>query len=495
VTAGDPLTGSPGPSAVLADDDTESCLCLVAGYAKGDGLIARVTAEAERQVMMSPMLGDFLQLRYVDLGPRPGPGGEQSGPVRRIVADLMAAHETAGRSHFALVVMAKSATAIEELLISCAAEPFLAGLRMRFAGIASSDDRSADQGFGDITSSPEGRWRDERELIEALRQRCEELPRGFAARGEPGLTRAELATLRQAHEQPVAEGDGTEDGTGGMTDESAVPDVLDDVPEAAAMASGPGPAAVEAPADAADGAPGRSVPGRLTASRAPSWRPAVPWRRRKQPAGPGDAEGAAPAEPAPETPEAPKAMGLVYLLMIVDQNAAADAAAGRLQAALLDVDRRLAEEPSCGYQIRVIHGGDGYLRGQLQDAGTLGRRAAKRLVKTGDFAALLKGIRGSLRRDRGLIEAIATAAGRIVAPPAVIIFTADPPMADLDATTVFHDIAAEATVVWVVPGKLEGLVSPAFGAVCGAAVLGQHQAVADEVLDRIRAALEHEVSE
>lgn len=491
MTAGDPLTGRLGPSAMLAHDDTESCLCLVVGYAKGDGLIARVTTGAERQLMMSPALGDFLQLRHVDLGPRPGPDGERSRPVHRIVTELMAAQETAGRSHFALVVIAKSATTIEELLVSCAAEPFLAGLRIRFAGIASSDDRSQGGGFADITSSPEGRWRDERELIDALRQRCEELPRGFAARGEPGLTRAELAALRQAHHGNAADGGGPEDGTGGSPDQMPVPDVLDGVLVAAGLPSGPGVAPADALDDAADGAPAESAAGGLAVGRASSWLPGVSWRRRRPAAKPGEPDTDAPAAQAEP---APAAMSLVYLLMIVDQNATADPAAARLRAALLEVDRRLAAEPSCGYQIRVIHGGDGCLRGELQDAGRLGRRAAKRLVKIGDFAAVLKGIRGSLRRDRGLIQAIATAAGRTVTPPAVVIFTADPPMADLDATTVFRDIAAEATVVWVVPGKLEGLVSPAFGAACGAAVLGEHQAVADEVLDKIQTALEHETS-
>ena len=181
--------------------------------------------------MMSPALGDFLQLRYVDLGPRPGQAGDRSRAVRRIVADLMAVQETAGRSHFALIVIAKSAMTIEGLLGSCAAEPFLAGLRMRFAGIASSDDREQGNGFVDITSSPAGSWRNERELVDALRQRCEELPRYFAARGEPGLTRAELAALRHAHAQPAAEGDEPEGDVGDAPDETPVPDVLDDCPK------------------------------------------------------------------------------------------------------------------------------------------------------------------------------------------------------------------------------------------------------------------------
>jgi hypothetical protein len=459
VTAGDSLAGR---LAALVDDDTEGCLCLVAGYAKKDGLIASVTAEAERRVMMSPALGDFLQLRYVDLGPQPDWADDRSGTVRRIVADLMAVRETTGRSHFALVVIARSAMTVEGLLASCAAEPFLAGLRMRLAGIAGTDDRERENGFADITSSPEGSWRNERELVDALRQRCEELPRYFAERGEPGLTRADLAALRRAHDQPAVDGDGPE---GAAPDEAPAPDVLADAHPAADQDAAP-----------AGRAPAGAAAGRLAAS-IPRWRPAVPWRHGPQAAKADDPGAAAPTGPART------AMGLVYLLTIVDQYAAADPALGRLQAALLDVDRRLAAPSLCGYQVRVIHGSDGGLRGELQDAGGLGRRAAKRSVKTGDFTAVLQGIRGFLRRDRGLVQAAAAAAGLTVTPPTVVIFTTDPPMADLSAATVFSDLAAEATLVWVVPKKLESLVSPAFGSACGAVVLGEHQTVADEILD------------
>lgn len=473
MTVGDSLTGSPDPFASPVDDDTEGCLCVVAGYAKQGGLLARVTAEAQKLVMMSPALGDLLQLRYVDLGPQPGQVGDRSRPVRQIVTDLMAVRETAGRSHFALIVIAKSAMAIEGLLGSCAAEPFLAGLRMRFAGIASVDDREQKNGDAVITSSPVGVWRNEADLIGALRQRCEELPRYFAARGEPGLTRAELAALRQDHARRAAAGDGQEDDADGVPDEAPVPDVLDDMPEAAGTSADQEEGAADA-----DSAPAESAAGRWPAVSVIRRLPGARWRQGQQAAKTGD-PGAMAQAGSERT-----AMGLVYLLMIADQDAAGDPALGRLQAALLDVDRRLAAQQSCGYQVRLIHGSDGDLHGELQDAGRLGRRAAKRSVRTGgDFAAVLRGIRGSLRRDRGLIQTIATAAGLTVAPPAVVIFTMDPPMADLRAATVFGDLAAEAAVAWVVPGKLEGLVSPAFGAACGAVVLGEHQAVADEVLD------------
>jgi len=475
VTAGDPLTESLGPSGSFAEDDTEGCLCLVVGYAKDDGLIARVTAEAKRRVAMSPALGDFLHLRYVDLGPQSELADDTSCPVRRIIDGLMKVRETDGRSHFALIVIAKSAITIEGLLRDCTAEPFLAGLRIRLVGIASSDDRNAGEGLVDITSSPAGRWRGERELIDALRQRCEELPRYFATRGEPGLTRVELATLRNAHAAPMSDGDCPEDDADGLPDELSLSDVLEDAPEAATT---PRPMGMALP-DAAVAKASEPVAGRPTMASASRWLPGITRRRRKQAAKPTDPGAADAANPARKT------MGLIYLVMIVDQDSAADPSLGGLRDVLRDVDRRLAAHPFCGYQVRVIHGDDGHLRGELRAAGSLPRRASKRLVKTADFATVLSGIRTSLRRDQELVRTIATAEGLTVALPAIVIFTADPPMADLDAAKVFGDLATEAQMVWVVPGKLEGLVSPAFARALGTKVLGEHQAVADEILDVI----------
>lgn len=481
MTAGEPLADTlpPGQAtasgAPFADDDTEGCTCLVAGYARKDGLIARVTGEADRRIMMSPALGDFLHLRYVDLGPQPDPADDRSGAVRRIVADLMTVPETAGRSHFALIIIAKSATVIEELLANCAADPFLARLRMRLAGIASIDDRQPGNSVADIMSSPDGAWRTQANLVSAVGQHCDELPRYFAARSEPGLTRAELATLRRDHVPPVADTEGQADDTDGAPGEAAVPDLLDGAPEA----SGSAPDQDAPPADSAGAVPAESAAGRLPIIGAFRRRPGVPvpWR-------PGKGEAAGADDPQAASPPGPErtAMGLIYLLMVVDQDATTDPALGRLQAALLKLDRRLAAESSCEYQVRVIHGRDDHLRGDLQDAGRLGRRESKRMIKTADFLTVLKVIRGSLSRDRGLVQTIATAAGLTVIPPTVVIFTADPPLAELGAGEVFADLAAEAEVVWVLPRKLDGLVSPAFGPESGATVLEESQAVADDIL-------------
>jgi hypothetical protein len=453
------------------DDGTEGCLCLVAGYARQDGLIARVTAEAGQRVRMSPMLGDFLQLRFVDLGPQPGQAGDRFRPVRRIAAELMAAKETAGRSHFALVIIAKSAMTIEGLLGSCAAEPLLAGLRVRYAGIASADDRQPGTGFADIVSSPTGKWGG-RDLVDALRRQCDELPRFFTTRGDPGLSRAELTALRRAH---GAGGDvagalekGAEDAGGGESD------VLDndDAPAGMPAAAGAIPGTVIGDDDDDAAAPGA----RRAALAVSRWLPGIPWRAHRQ-----------QAPPNPPGP-APKNTGLVYLLAVGEPDSMEDPALGRLQTALAEVDEKLAAQQACGYRVRLLYGDDGRLRGELLDAGRLGRRAAKRSVKADDFGELLKGVLASLRRDGAQVEVIARAQGQTVARPAVVIFTADPPMADRSSAVAFADLAAEAAVVWVVPANSQGLVSPTFGNAPTVAVIGEHRAVADEICGLLSAA-------
>jgi len=459
VTAAEPPDGDLGgadPGVAGGEDDSEGCLCLVAGYAKTSGLIATVTSEAEKRIMRSPMLGDFLQLRYVDLGPPPGDVGDRSRPVRNISAELMTAGGSAGRSHFALVVFASSATTIERLLASCAAEPFLAGLRIRFAGIAGQDDRAPGARFADIVSSATGKW-GAPGLVDALYRRCDELPRYFAARGEPGLTRDEVAAVQQAYGATAVV-----DRTETTSDDGRESDVLGD-PEPDAAASGP-PVVVGAVVRDDDVRAGQAV------SR---WLPAL--RRRG---------GQQSDQPVP----APSTAGLVYLLVVGEPDSMDDPALGRLQEALVELDKRLASQRACAYRVRLVHGDDNALHGEVRDAGALSRRAAKRSARADDFGALLKGVLASLRRDGAQVEAVAKAAGQAVTRPVVVIVTADPPMADRSSAAAFADLAAAAAIVWVVPANSQGLVSPTFASRPTVAVIGEHPALTEDIWDLLSAA-------
>jgi hypothetical protein len=464
----------PAPAGVTSNGDgTEGCCCVVAGYARRAGLIASVTAEAEKLIARSPVLGDFLRLRFVDLGPEPGQAGDRYRPVRRIAAELRQEPGDAARNHFALIMIDKSASAIEELLSSCGADPYLAGLRVRSAGIASQEDRAGGAQLADIVASPNGTWSRESDLADALYRQCEDLLSYFAARGEPGLTPAEFAALSQAQQPAAAPGL-----PAGQAEDVPPDDLLEGSGEPA------GDTAVTAGQPALTGAV--AVTG--ATARPPrhvmlGWLPRFPWyRRRPDPAGLGAASlGLA----VPPVVPPPRAVGLVSLLIAADPDATEDPGFGRLRAVPLAVDQRLAAQYACGYRVRLVHGDEGGLRGELDAAGQLAGRAARRLVRAGDFAVLFRGLRAMQRRDAALVQPAAASVGLDVVRPAVVVCTADPPLADGGTVIALRDLALEATVVWVLPRDREKLISPALRNIPGVSVVTEHQSVAEDIWDAI----------
>lgn len=448
-------------TAGLAEDDIESCICLVTSYSKRAELIAEVTAETERRVSLSPVLGDFLALRYLDLGPEPGQAGDRQCAVRKVAAGLRAAAFAAGRNHFALIVVDKSAATIEQVLARCGAEPFLAGFRMRLAGIASKDDRTDSSSHADIVTSPHGAWSDPSDLVAALYSQCEDLLRYFAARREPGLTPAELDTLKRAH-GPADEDDAAsspEDQAAGPADllDPANP-VTESSPSVTPVASGPSPV------------PSGSTPARLAAAVSRL----VPGKRREQPS---------PAPLAPTTP--PGSLGLIYFLTLAEHGAGEGFGHDRLRAVLRDVDKGLAAEPDRTYQVRLLHGSD-ELRGDRQPAGLLSRRVMRRSVAITHFYDVVRSIQDALRRDLADVGTVAMGMGVPVTRPAVVLLTTDPPIADRRSVVAFGELAAQATIIWVVPPETQALVNPVFGDRGPAVVLGQSDSTADRVCEIVR---------
>lgn len=457
-------------TADLAGDDGQHCLCLVASYSRRAELIAKVTAEVQHRVSLSPVLGDSLVLRYLDLGPEPGQAGDRQRPVRKVAAELRAPAAAAGRSHFALIVIDKSASKIEQVLASCGAEPFLAGFRMRFAGIASNDDRADGGPQADIVASPHGAWRDPADLAAALHRQCEDLLRYFAGRREPGLTSAELDTLKREYE-PADD------------DDTAVPAVGQaagpaDVLDPATTVTWPSPSADDRPALALAAEPGaevRPAPARLAAV-ASRLLPQAPWRRR--------------AQAAPEPAAAPAGLGLVYLLTLAEPGMSRGPALDGLHGVLREVDNNLAARPDCAFEVRLVHGNDDRLSGDRQPAGLLTRRALRRPLEVTRFDEVLTSVRAALRRDLAEIETAARDIGAQVARPAVVLVTTDPPIADRRSVLAFGELAAEATVIWLVPRKTEGLVNPVFGERAPAFVVAESQSAAGRIRDIASTGLE-----
>ncbi len=413
---------------------------------------------------------------YLDLGPEPGQVGDRQRPVRKVAVELRAAAVAAGRNHFALIVIDKSAATIEQVLVSCGAEPFLAGFRMRLAGIASHDDRT-DSGYdADIVASSNGAWRDPADLVAALYRQCEDLLRYFAARRELGLTPVELDVLKRAY----APAD--DDGAANSADEQAAgpTDLLD--PESPAtwsppsdkpVSSGHLPAPSPPPVPLVAGPP--PTPAGL-AGAVSRLLLGAPWRRGQQ---------SPPSTPlAATTP--PGSLGLVYFLTLTEHGIGEGIEQDRLQAVLLDVDKGLAAQPDRAYQIKLLHGSDDVLRGDRQQAGLLNRRDARRSVEITRFDEVVQNVRAVLRRDLAEVGSTATAIGVLVARPAVVLLTTDPPIADRRSVGAFGELAAEATIIWLVPRKTESLVNPVFGDRGPAAVLGESHSVADRVCQIVR---------
>jgi len=497
-----------GLDQIAPDPDSEGCRCVVASFVSAASLVERVSAEAAKRIMMSPTTGDFVEMRFASLGPQQGPGDGLANAVRRVTDEILNPPVHSGRNHFALVVIDKSAATAEEVLTRCAAEPFLARLRLRLLGIASNDDRlpgdraSAQEpgSFWEIVVSPSGAWRRESDLVDVLRHYGDELLSYFSAQQLPGLSLGELAVIKSRYQQYSAQGAAagapapstTTDNPGPESDlleagtvvvpqgqapaqadreddhqprlEQAEEEPEADENESAAAAE----SAAEKPENPDEQDPAQ--PAERPVSFRSRWLPGVYWPRGNRKA----ADEAGSAEPV--------ARALVYLLIAGDGPSADHAAWERSRAALLEADRKFAAAPGVACLVRALQGDEGSLAGELREAGRLTRRSVKRPVTDADFAAVLEKIRGMLRRDRALVGASEGAEVRA----AIVIFAPDPPLVDPATVEVFAELTREALVTWVVPKESEGLLTPALGESAGAQVHTDYEAVAEELVDQFR---------
>ena len=192
----------------------------------------------------------------------------------------------------------------------------------------------------------------------------------------------------------------------------------------------------------------------------------------------------------PSTPLAatapPDSLGLIYFLTLTEPGIGERLGLDRLRAILRDVDNVLAAEPNRACQVRLLYGSDDELRGDRQPAGLLNRRAVRRSVEVTHFDEIVTGVHATLRRDLAEVGTTAAGISARIARPAVVLLTTDPPIADRRSVVAFGELAAEATLIWLVPRKTEGLVNPVFAGRGPAAVLGESNSVADRVCEIIR---------
>jgi hypothetical protein len=202
------------------DSESRGCLLVIVCDALRAETLAPAVQDAEARVMASELLGDFMELRFVSLQPRPrsrqATPHERAAAVDRLADELTAPAPGPARIFFALAILDPSAAAGLELVADCARDPVLAALPLRARIFAGTDDRdpAADEpqpgGTADVARDAAGpavpsiargattlvgRWT-RQTLASGLRDYSQWLLDECTATGHPGLSRPELALLR-----------------------------------------------------------------------------------------------------------------------------------------------------------------------------------------------------------------------------------------------------------------------------------------------------------
>ena len=475
--------------------DTEGCRLVIASYEAAAPQVSDATAEAARRIKGAPALGDFMELRFVDMGPWPGPTGNRSAAARLILEGLLAPGDECGLNYFAVAVADHSAAEVELLLTECLNTQFLNTLPVKVHGIASVDDRHSPSeavSGASIAIAASGGWTYD-DLVDELRRHANELLVHFAA-GRQGLSRSRLDSLRDGYKQYVRQERGEESaeelGAGALDERLAEPvrPASPDIPvpepswpaihAAAALAeastdeASTGEASTgEVSTDARSPTPYLRTPAAARSVAPPPARllrrlPGPPWRREKQ------------RQPEPVgTPTEGRTPCLAYLLITGSEIADDPASWQRRRAALLRLDARIAAIPRAAYQVRVLQGDEERLHGDLREAGQCAKKDLRSPVTDTDFAAVLDEMRALLRWD----ITRATASGEDLARCVVVIFAADPPLADSVTADAFSRLAQKASIIWVLPKSAVALLPDCFTEPPHVDVLLEHVDVIDEI--------------
>ena len=421
------------------DFDSEGCLIILASYSDVAPVVGAVARQTNARIMMSPALGDFTELRFVNAGARPESGTSSQLAVRRIARALTSPASAAGRSYFALIVADHGAAAVDELLRQCADDPVISALPLRSHGFASVDDRQVAKEPDDaaasgpdlapaIVISPAGAWT-RSTLVEELRRHAEELMRDFATWSTPGLSPEQLEQLRPqdatvAMKQPAARAQ--PDVLRPLTVTIARPDnpaLPTDKPDPAPVRSPtkrlamlPDPAdlapaerfaalteLVAAPDDVTVAGPpeenGEASPddaaspdGKASAHAARVLAPrrfelvdvarrkilALPWPRGRAASPPPHTVNQNQTAPAAEQPTA---ISVVYLVLISDEGQSDGTGWRRGRSVLLDLDEKLAATRGVCHQVRVLRHASELADSRPRPAGQADKRDLRRPVE------------------------------------------------------------------------------------------------------------------
>jgi hypothetical protein len=187
--------------------DSAACLLVAGGYEEYAEVLRRVVAGVKQRILMSPALGDFFQIRFCDLGPRPSQPSRGTPEVARLVLELTSRPGDAARNFSAVLVFDQSAKVVEQMLRACASDPALHQLNARCLGMASRDDRpggASARPCDPIAIARHGR-RNVEEFVTEIHGLAERLLNDFGSGWKPGV-RPEQVSRLGAVVEPAARG-------------------------------------------------------------------------------------------------------------------------------------------------------------------------------------------------------------------------------------------------------------------------------------------------
>jgi hypothetical protein len=496
------MTSVPDSSDTGSISDTaekRECLLVVGGYDRNTKLLKAVAEEAQKGVMTSPTLEDFIQVRFVDMGSRPEGPGSQPGALARVAHELVHPRDGAALYYFAFVVIDKSAAVVERVLRDCASDSVMSALPIRFRGLATVEDRPHDGDNPDTAGAeimlPEaGQWGPEGLITQVLRY-AEALFHDFPSGQEPGLSRERLdelqrtasAALRAAEAAP-ADASARAGHEGARSGERRP---VPDMPVGYSVSGGPWPSAPVLadtrgqPRRSATARPEKAQRGLVgTVVRFVIRIVAVTMRfvirvvaatlrfvirtvaRLARPGGPPRTTSAAPTADSTH----------LVLLILVSQSRTPDAEAhDRAQPVFREVERSLAA--AGGRWVHTIWTADGVGVERLRPAGRHAPGAGDSGPGGLDLAGAVDAARTVLGRDVAALEGSSWTVGS----SAVVLYTEDVPLADPRTVEVFGDIVQtpRAHVAWVVPKGTADLIAPQLRR--GVRVIEAHRRVAEEI--------------
>lgn len=484
-----------GEAVAEHEDGSRGCLIVVATYSHMTRVIAPLVSEAARRILLSPVLGDFIELRHVDLGDRPSENEDDGYAVSCIGADIVHPKVAADQNYFAIIIADRSARHIERIFGECQSDSVLSAMPLRYCGFAAVEDRDAVE----QPDSPRRRWEmviprsggwTNRRLADAMRYYAEEMLQDFGTGHEPGLTPDQLAAMGGAGRQVAASSAFTDDDI----EISWEPDPADassdhrDQHDADRSAWTAG-----VRQNAGQAAPALTDQSRLQAGERRPADDAPPVRV------PESGRGGRPEELRPTRLRAVRlpaarlwrsdppvsvdfARAVLYLVITESSGLGDRTLCERARTLMRELDSKIAGVDREGWRIRLYSERAEVMGGALRMPGSLSRRDIKHAHANADFGQSLKIIGGVLRRDLETMRRSGSgAAGKTV----VVIFAVEVPLADVVTAEAYEGLAEFAEIVWVVPEDARALLSSVFAE--RATVLIDGPGTSDDVITLITA--------